>query len=110
MRPKSSATVVVALRSTPSVMSTFTPVSLSGSSVRSGRISVTEPTSVVLPAPKPPATRSWMVTGTSDGPRARLEPPEAIAHPPGNLGIGQWGGRGGVVHVDEPAGPQVGEE
>ena len=42
MRPKSSATVVVDFRSTPSVMSRWVPSSLSGSSVRSGLISVSE--------------------------------------------------------------------
>src|SRR3954470_19757068 len=57
MRPKSMATVVVTLWSTPSVSSTDCPASLSSSSVRSGRISLTAPTRVVLPAPNPPATR-----------------------------------------------------
>src|SRR5690349_1004289 len=110
IRPKSSATVVVSLASTPARSSTCAPGALSGSSVRSGRISVTEPTSVVLPAPKPPATRSLMVTGTSDGPLARLEPAEAIGHLPENLWIGQLSGWSGVVHGDEPARPEVGEE
>lgn len=57
MRPKSMATVVVVLRSTAPVSSTFWPSSLSSSSVRSGRISLTAPTRVVLPTPNPPATR-----------------------------------------------------
>ena len=56
MRPKSMATVVVIFWSTPSVSSTDWPASLSSSSVRSGRISLTAPTRVVLPTPKPPAT------------------------------------------------------
>ena len=53
MRPKSMATVVVVLASTPAVSSTGRPASVSGSSVRSGRISLTAPTSVVLPTPNP---------------------------------------------------------
>jgi hypothetical protein len=69
MRPKSIATVVVALASTPVVRSTSALGSLRISSVRSGRISLTEFTSVVLPAPNPPATRILMVTGkAADGP------------------------------------------
>ena len=56
MRPKSMATVVVVFWSTPPVSSTVLPAWLSCSSVRSGRISLTAPTRVVLPTPKPPAT------------------------------------------------------
>jgi hypothetical protein len=36
--------------------------SVSASSVRSGRISLTAPTSVVFPTPKPPATRIFSAT------------------------------------------------
>src|SRR5215467_7441421 len=63
IRPKSIATVVVSLPSTPSSASTSTLGSLSISSVRSGLISLTEETSVVFPAPKPPATRILIDTG-----------------------------------------------
>src|ERR1700729_1083597 len=63
MRPKSMATVVVVLRSTPASWSTPTLRSLSSSSVRSGRISLIEATRVVLPAPNPPAIRILVVTG-----------------------------------------------
>jgi hypothetical protein len=55
IRPKSSATVVVVFAPTPVRSSTRAPSSDSRSSVRSGLISVTEETRVVLPAPKPPA-------------------------------------------------------
>src|SRR6202161_4752991 len=51
------ATVVVALALTPCVSSMPTLRSLIGSSVRSGRISLIAPTSVVFPTPNPPATR-----------------------------------------------------
>src|SRR5215467_8706427 len=63
IRPKSIATVVVSLPSTPSSASTSMLGSLSISSVRSGLISLTEETSVVLPAPKPPAMRILIDTG-----------------------------------------------
>src|SRR5215472_13483285 len=63
IRPKSIATVVVSLPSTPSSASTSMLGSLSISSVRSGLISLTEETSVVLPAPKPPAIRILIDTG-----------------------------------------------
>src|ERR1044072_4512895 len=55
MRPKSSATVVVRLASTPLRSSTLSLIALITSSVRSGLISLTEVTMVVLPTPKPPA-------------------------------------------------------
>src|ERR1700733_806321 len=54
IRPKSMATVVDVLPSTGS--STPMPARLSASSVCSGCTSLTAPTSVVLPAPNPPAT------------------------------------------------------
>src|SRR4051812_9227101 len=64
------ATVVVVLPSTPSMSSTPTPRSERISSVRSGRISLIAPTSVVLPTPKPPATRILRATGSSEGAKA----------------------------------------
>jgi len=64
IRPKSIATVVVCLCSTPDRSSTPTLSSVRYSSVRSGRISLTEPTRVVLPTPKPPATRIFKATGS----------------------------------------------
>src|SRR5262245_24302954 len=48
--------------------------SVSVSSVVSGRISLTAPTSVVLPTPKPPATRTFNAYGTT---RARVVPTAA---------------------------------
>src|SRR3954469_17003138 len=55
MRPKSSATVVVVFCSTPDRSSTPSDAVVMTSSVRSGGTSLTEPTIVVLPTPKPPA-------------------------------------------------------
>src|SRR3954447_16783092 len=68
MRPKSMATVVVVFCSTPLRSSTGSPAALRVSSVRSGFISLTAPTRVVLPTPKPPATSILSATG------ARPEP------------------------------------
>src|SRR5690606_32696202 len=73
MRPKSRATVVDRFCSMPSRSSTSRPAVVSGSSVRSGTISLTEPTMVVLPTPKPPAIRILTVSGAS-------EPAKAIPH------------------------------
>src|SRR3954452_11709381 len=74
MRPKSSATVVVVLRSTPVRSSIPDPASVSSSSVRSGGISLTVPTMVVLPTPNPPAIRIL----SADWPRRRSEIADAI--------------------------------
>src|ERR1700733_13096640 len=57
IRPKSRATVVVVLFGRPTRLSRPTLAVLSGSSVSSGRTSLIALTSVVLPAPKPPAMR-----------------------------------------------------
>src|SRR3954470_6633684 len=67
MRPKSMATVVVALVGTASRSSTPSDSLVTRASVRSGLISETEPTRVVLPTPKPPATTIFV---------------EAVARPP----------------------------
>src|ERR1700683_2210387 len=74
------ATVVIVFRSTPSSGSMNWPVSLRTSSVRRGRISLTELTSVVLPAPKPPATRILIVTGKSAAGQPGSDSAEAIYH------------------------------
>src|SRR5437016_1627758 len=100
MRPKSSATVVVVLRSTPARLSTNRLGELSGSSVRSGLISVMEPISVVLPTPKPPATSSLTATGGLLA-TPSSKPAEPIGHLPENALVGQLRGRDGVVHADE---------
>src|ERR1022692_2361696 len=72
IRPKSMATVVVFLASTPLRSSRPTLAPVMGSSVRSGRTSLIAPTRVVLPAPKPPAMRilnavSWPTPAPSEG-------------------------------------------
>jgi hypothetical protein len=55
-QPKSIATVVVVFCGTAQVSSTPTLGAVITSSVRSGGISETAPTKVVLPTPNPPAT------------------------------------------------------
>src|SRR5688572_1356341 len=74
IRPKSIATVVVALSSTPDRSSISVPASVRISSVCNGRISLTEPTSVVLPTPKPPAITILTACGIRSA-RAGREPP-----------------------------------
>src|SRR5262245_26021636 len=78
IRPKSIATVVVCLDSTPSVSSTPTLSSVRYSSVSSGCISLTAPTRVVLPTPKPPAIRIFRATGSASASTPVSEGPKAI--------------------------------
>src|SRR5215469_2357899 len=93
MRPKSIATVVVDFCSTPSSVSTRTLGSLRVSSVRSGLISLTDVTSVVLPAPKPPAMRILMDTGLSVS-SSCSEPTESISNILQQLRVGDPSPRG----------------
>src|SRR5262244_3640384 len=82
-RPKSIATVVVVLSgvwdrsSTPSLTAVMT------ASVVSGVISETEPTNVVLPAPKPPATTilTDVTAASASTPSAVLELAKSTEHP-----------------------------
>ena len=82
IRPKSMATVVVVLPGTCRVSSTPTPAEVMIASVVSGVISETEPTSVVLPTPKPPAMTIFAdVTRPDDGRCVMSEPPKSTQHP-----------------------------
>src|SRR5215472_12253005 len=80
MRPKSIATVVVDLSSTPQVRSTCALGALRSSSVRSGRISVTEPTRGGLARAEAPRDKDL------DGGRrrrlARVPIRACVGHPP----------------------------
>ncbi len=67
MRPKSMATVVLLLLSSPARESTPTLAAVMVSSVRSGGISLTEPIRVVLPTPNAPTTRILTDCVTVDG-------------------------------------------
>src|SRR3954451_18435562 len=84
IRPKSMATVVARFCSIPARSSTPRPATVRGSSVRSGAISLTDPTMVVLPTPKPPAMRILTVSGAVGAPAVSVasgsEPAKAFPH------------------------------
>src|SRR5215469_7501588 len=87
IRPKSIATVVVVLPLTPLRSSCSKLALVRASSVYSGRTSLIALTSVVLPAPNPPATR---ILNTASGPPpAPSEGTETMQHLPEQLGTGQ---------------------
>src|SRR3954469_20036177 len=83
IRPKSMATVVVVLPGTCRLSSTPTPADVMIASVVSGVISETEPTSVVLPTPKPPAMTIFADVTRPDDERCGVmsEPPKSTQHP-----------------------------
>src|SRR5919197_242132 len=81
IRPKSIATVVVVLPGSLDRSSTPTLAAVMTASVVNGVISLTAPTSVVLPTPNPPATTILTACGVPR-PRWRLSDlTEAIQHP-----------------------------
>src|SRR3984957_9730694 len=82
------ATVVVVLALTARVSSMPTLRSLSGSSVRSGLISLIAPTKVVFPTPKPPAMRNLAVAGALTPAPAPLERLKSIKHHPQQALVG----------------------
>src|SRR5271169_6377378 len=108
MRPKSMATVVVALFSTPCRSSWLTLTLVSASSVRSGRTSLIALTSVVLPTPKPPAMR--ILNAASGPPGPGSESPEPMQHLPQQLSAGLLAGRAGRLHLDPALLDEVGEQ
>src|SRR5690606_33613768 len=73
MRPKSNATVVVDLVRTRLASSIPTLASVMISSVLSGRISLTEPTIVVLPTPNPPTMTIFIASSVEAGSGSRAE-------------------------------------
>src|SRR5262245_25238376 len=83
MRPKSMATVVVVLPGTARLSSTPSLPDVMIASVGSGVISETEPTSVVLPTPNPPAITIFAdVTRPTIGRGGAIsEPPKSTQHP-----------------------------
>src|ERR671939_1761453 len=82
IRPKSIATVVVVLPGTGRLSSTPTPADVMIASVVRGVISETDPTSVVLPTPNPPAMTIFAdVTRPAVGRRAMSEPAKSTQHP-----------------------------
>src|ERR1700691_3243097 len=85
IRPKSIATVVVFLSGTWDRSSTSVEATVITASVVRGVISYTEPTKVVLPPPKPPATTIFteVIADASPPPcgRATLDLTESTKHP-----------------------------
>src|SRR5215217_3762813 len=82
IRPKSMATVVVTLSGVAARSSTPTLASVITASVVSGVISETEPTSVVLPTPNPPAMTIFADVTRPDDERCGVmsEPPKSTQH------------------------------
>src|SRR5688572_25541291 len=105
IRPKSMATVVVVFVATPVVSSVSIPAVVRTSSVRNGLISLTAPTMVVLPAPKPPATRILSACGG-----AASERTESMDNRLQSLDIGKFFCVGWVVSGDLAIGEQVAEQ
>src|ERR1700745_3706510 len=107
-RPKSIATVVVLLLPTPVTSSVPTLARVRASSVCSGRTSLIAPTSVVLPAPNPPATR---ILNTAIGSAAAgSECPEPMQHLPEQLDAGLFTGRLVWQHTNLALKNQVGKQ
>src|SRR5579859_6062328 len=101
IRPKSIATVVVVLPPTPDRSSCPTLTLVSASSVCSGRTSLIAPTSVVLPAPNPPATRILKTaSGSLAGPSEGAKPMQYL---PEQVGGGRFTGRVLLPHDGDPA-------
>ena len=76
---------------------------VSASSVCSGMISLTAPTSVVLPTPNPPATTIFTAVG-------KLKRAESIDNRLENCVVGMVGGGGRRVDGDPPGGEQITQE
>src|SRR6202050_3006431 len=111
IRPKSIATVVVVLSPTPLRSSTPMLAWVSVSSVRSGRISLIAPTSVVFPTPNPPATRilNGVSRLSSTAPRAS-EGAEPIEHLPEQIRACLRAHGPSRLHSDQFLLDQVGEQ
>src|SRR6202034_2041765 len=111
IRPKSIATVVVVLSPTPLRSSTPMLAWVSVSSVRSGRISLIAPTSVVFPTPNPPAMRILKGVSrlSSAAPRAS-EGAEPIEHLPEEIRACLRAHGPSRLHSDQVLLNQVGEQ
>src|SRR5690242_15550004 len=114
MRPKSMATVVVIFPGTCRLSSTPTPAEVMMASVVSGVISETDPTSVVLPTPNPPAITIFAdVTRPAAGRCDMSEPAKSTQHPFQQFRayrVGLVVQRGGLVYRDKAIGGHVGDD
>src|SRR5215472_1016351 len=96
IRPKSIATVVACLSSTPARSSWPVLAVVSSSSVHSGRTSLIALTRVVLPAPNPPATT---ILNTARASSESAEPMQHLLEQ-----VGAWSFASGLLaHDREPA-------
>src|SRR6201987_680357 len=105
IRPKSMAPVVVFLAGTGDRSSTSVLATVMTASVVSGVISDTEPTKVVLPKPKPPATTilTEVIADPSPPPcgRATLDLTESTKHPFEQIKVGSALGVVALVNADK---------
>src|SRR6478735_12163575 len=111
MRPKSMATVVVVLSPVWVRSSMPADALVMTASVRSGLISDTAPTNVVLPTPKPPATTIFALVVERAAPP--LELAKSTEHPFDQCDV--WLAPGvlvaaGLMDGDKPGLRQVGDE
>src|SRR5689334_25272645 len=99
MRPKSIATVVVCFDGVCARSSTPSDSLVTSASVRRGTISDTEPTRVVLPTPKPPAT-TILVEAAEREALERTESTEGPFNEVESFVVGRLLGQGGAdAHV-----------
>src|SRR5580693_3135968 len=110
IRPKSRATVVVVLLGRPRRLSRPTLAVLSGSSVSSGRTSLMALTSVVLPAPKPPAMRILCAVRVPSLGAGGSEGAKAIEYLLEHVVAWADAGRPLPEHGDRPGQDQVAEQ
>src|SRR5581483_3236279 len=115
------ATAVWVLCSRPALSAAPAPAWVMVSSVVSGRISLTEPTRVVLPTPKPPtitiftaveadAGRASSLRGPTASSRLRSEPLKSMHHRLKQFTVGKECGRDGGACLHPFGGQQVGEQ
>src|ERR1019366_2258759 len=108
MRPKSMATVVAVLFSTPCRSSWLMLTRLRASSVRSGRTSLIALTSVVFAGPGAPGQRE--LKEAREASALLSESPESMQHLPQQLSAGLLAGRAGGQHLDPALLDEVGEK
>src|SRR5688500_11384515 len=107
-RPKSIATVVVVLLATFEVSSTPSETLVMAASVLSGSISEMEPTKVVLPTAKPPATTIFTGRGAEvPGSAGASEGLETIEHPFQQLEVGTLARVVRTVEVEQSVGDEI---
>src|SRR5213082_3043974 len=110
IRPKSMATVVVALPGTFDGSSMPTPAAVITASVVNGVISETAPTSVVLPTPNPPATTIFADLMVDGPPPVPSKLAESTEHPFQQVHAVVTARLPRVVQCQEAVGHHVGDQ